>query len=208
MSERQSGAPLVPVAAVAAGAACLWGSSRMTWVSVDSADGLAPPRTDHLLGSTWFGALTPLALALLAAVAAVLATKGGWRQGVGVVIAVIGGAAAVPALALISHSGVTAARAKSLADLPGRADVTAVHAAALPGVLALVGALSAFVAGVWLARRAARAGGLSGKYSAPAARKQAAARRAHDDGEVSERVLWDALDAGEDPTADKPADPG
>jgi uncharacterized membrane protein (TIGR02234 family) len=198
---------LAPLLAVAVAAACLWGSSRMTWVRVSSADGLGVDRVNRLLGSTWFGALTPLALALLASIAAVLATKGGWRQLFGVVIALIGGVTAVPALALLTHSSVSNDRAKSLADLPARAHVTALHVGTFPAVLALVGAVLAFVAGVWLARRPATTG-LSGKYRTPAARRAEATRRVSGataaDESLSQRVLWDALDAGEDPT--EPAD--
>ncbi|MBF6482214.1 Trp biosynthesis-associated membrane protein, partial [Nocardia cyriacigeorgica] len=64
--------PVAPVVLLAVSAAALWGASRMTWVSVRSSDGLTEPRTDDLDGGTWFGALTPLALVLLAAIAAVV----------------------------------------------------------------------------------------------------------------------------------------
>ncbi|WP_147124006.1 Trp biosynthesis-associated membrane protein, partial [Nocardia neocaledoniensis] len=81
--------PVVSVALLALAAAGLWVSSRMTWVTVHSADGLTEPRTDDLDGATWFGALTPLALVLVAAIAAVFAVKGVLRQLLGVVIAVV-----------------------------------------------------------------------------------------------------------------------
>lgn len=215
-SERsaRAGYPLAAIGLVAVAAACLGGSSRLTWVRVSSADGLGMQRQDDLLGSTWFGALTPLALALLASMAALFATRGGLRQVFGAVIALLGAAAAVPALALLTHSGVSDARARALAELPGRARVTEVTAVAFPPALAFVGACLAFVAGVLLARR--RAGvapsgkaGSSGRYTVPAARRAEATRQVAESAHVSERVLWDALDAGEDPTrGDVPHQPG
>ncbi|MCQ4137477.1 Trp biosynthesis-associated membrane protein, partial [Rhodococcus rhodochrous] len=58
------------------GAALLWASSRMTWVTAVSADGLGIDRVDDLEGGRWAAALTPLALVLLAAVADVCAVRG------------------------------------------------------------------------------------------------------------------------------------
>ena len=55
---------------LALSAAALWGSSRMTWVHLTSSDGKTLERTTDLDGSTWAAAMTPLALALLAAIAA------------------------------------------------------------------------------------------------------------------------------------------
>ena len=51
---------------VAAGG--LWLASRMTWVVVDSFDGLGQPQTARLNGGAWSTALVPLAVILLAAV--------------------------------------------------------------------------------------------------------------------------------------------
>src|SRR5262245_8434091 len=78
--------PVGAIVLLAVAAAALWGSSRMTWVTVSSTDGLTEPRTDKLNGGVWFGALTPLALVLLAAIAAVLATRGWLRRMFGVLI--------------------------------------------------------------------------------------------------------------------------
>ncbi|MFI5716739.1 TIGR02234 family membrane protein [Nocardia sp. NPDC051750] len=195
--------PVAALVLLAVGAAALWGSSRLTWVTVTSADGLTEPRTDELNGGVWFGALTPLALVLLAAIAAVLATRGWIRRLVGVVVALIAAVTAVPALALLTGSGATEQRAADLAGLPGRAQVQELVTAGAPAALTLCGALAAFCAGLLLARMPADAKQLSGKYDNPATRKAAATRAVQ--GGVSgdalpERVLWDALDAGADPT--------
>lgn len=200
--------PVAAIVLLAVAAAALWGSSRLTWVTVTSADGLTEPRTDKLNGGVWFGALTPLALVLLAAVAAVLATRGWVRRLVGILVALIAAVTAVPALALLTGSGATEERAAALAELPGRAEVQELVTASGPALLALAGALGAFGAGLLLTRMPAGTERLSGKYDAPATRKAAATRAVQEGtagGPLPERVLWDALDAGADPT--DPADP-
>lgn len=198
--------PVAALVLLAVGAAALWGASRLTWVTVTSADGLTEPRTDALNGGVWFGALTPLALVLLAAVAAVLATRGWVRRLVGVLVALVAAVSAVPALALLTGSGATEQRAADLAELPGRARVTELVTANGPAALTLAGALAAFGAGLLLARMPAGTRQLSGKYDSPATRKAAATRAVQEPtgGPLPERVLWDALDAGADPTAAEP----
>ncbi|MGQ4599901.1 TIGR02234 family membrane protein [Nocardia sp. R6R-6] len=217
-ADSRRGYPVGAIVLLAIAAAALWASSRMTWVTVSSSDGLTQPRTDRLNGGLWFGALTPLALVLLASIAAAVATRGWLRRVVGVLIALVAAAAAVPAFALLTNSGKIAERAAQLAELPARAQVQEATASAFPAVLALLGAIAAFGAGVLLARMSAGTARLSGKYDNPVFRRAAATaevaqRRAQspDDGsspQLSERVLWDALDAGTDPTEAPPDDPG
>ncbi|WP_083874215.1 TIGR02234 family membrane protein [Nocardia paucivorans] len=214
--------PVLPIALLAVAAATLWGSSRLTWVTVTSADGLTEPRTDDIDGGVWFGALTPLALTMLAAVAAVLGTRGWVRRLVGVIVALASAVTAVPPLALLNGSGATAERAAALAELPGRAVVQEVTTSTAPALLATVGAVAAFLAGVLLARMSGHTARLSGRYDNPVFRRAEAtdlvAKRnsgAPTAEPVSERVLWDALDAGTDPTesdadreAETPHSPG
>lgn len=229
------GRPVLPVLLLAIGAAALWGSSRMTWVTLRSSDGLTEPRTQHLDGGLWFGALTPLALVLLASIAAVFATKGWLRRLIGVVVALVAAVAAVPGLALLTQHGKLAERAARLAELPARAHVDAATAATFPAALSVVGALAAFAAGVLLARMPETTARMSGKYDNPVFRRAAAAEQVAElrrtgetssaakaadaprpatpasppptpepeSGELSQRVLWDALDAGADPTDDE-----
>lgn len=226
--------PIGPVVLLVLAAAALWGASRMTWVTISASDGLTEPTTHRLDGGVWFGALTPVALVLLAGVAAVFATRGWLRRLVGVVVALLAAVAAVPGFALLTHHGKTAERAATLAQLPARAHVDHVTTAAFPAVLSLIGALLAFAAGVLLARMPEATARLSGKYDNPVFRRAAAAEQvARQRGNVaesssansgqasagavesgapqagsaskeplSERVLWDALDAGADPTDD------
>ncbi|MRH89975.1 TIGR02234 family membrane protein [Nocardia sp. SYP-A9097] len=212
--------PIGAVALLALAAALLWVSSRMTWVTLDVVSELGPGRTMHLNGGSWFGALTPLALVLVATIAAVFAARGWWRRGLGVVVAVLAAVAAVPAYALLKGAGKTAERAGRLAELRDWEHVGGTQTSTLPAVLTIIGALAAFGAGVLLTRMPSEsAAPMSGKYDNPVFRKSEAAeqvaehhavKRAAESGSqqtaaepLSGRVLWDALDAGADPTDDE-----
>lgn len=190
---------------LALSAAALWGSSRMTWVHLTSSDGKTLERTTDLDGSTWAAAMTPLALALLAAIAASFAVRGWARRVVGLLVARVAVAVAVPAVQLLV-SGASADRAVDLAELSGHPEDLSTTVSVLPALLALVGAVAALGAAVLLMRKPPVRGGLSSKYDNPAARREAAAKlgqgdKPASDEPVTQRMLWDALDAGEDPTA-------
>jgi uncharacterized membrane protein (TIGR02234 family) len=182
-------------------ALALWASSRMTWVTAYSSDGLGADRTLTLDGGTWAASLTPLALVLVAAIAASFAVRGWALRIVAVAVAAVGIAAGVPAVGLLG-GGADPEDAARIADLPVRATVTATDIAYGPAVLALAGAVAALAAAVVLWRTPRSQAGLSSKYDSPAARREAAARGGTGDEPVTERALWDALDAGEDPTLD------
>ncbi|KPH19711.1 TIGR02234 family membrane protein [Rhodococcus sp. T9N] len=190
---------------LALSAAALWGSSRMTWVHLTSSDGKTLERTTDLDGSTWAAAMTPLALALLAAIAASFAVRGWALRVVGLLVALVAVAVAVPAVQLLV-SGASADRAVDLAELSGHPEDLSTTVSVLPALLALVGAVAALGAAVLLMRKPPVRGGLSSKYDNPAARREAAAKlgqgdKPASDEPVTQRMLWDALDAGEDPTA-------
>ncbi|MBP1159116.1 putative membrane protein (TIGR02234 family) [Rhodococcus sp. PvR044] len=203
----RASAAAVPVLLLAVAALCLWASSRMTWVRVESFDGLGGARTSELIGGTWAAATTPLALTLVAAIAASFAVRGWALRVVGLLVALVAVAAIVPAASLLI-GGVDDDKAGRLAELPGRAEVTATEAFTLPAVLVLLGGVTALVAAVALIRKAGASAGLSSKYAAPAARREEAGNRAATSKEpLSERMLWDALDAGEDPTTGDVAGP-
>ncbi|MEU4651091.1 TIGR02234 family membrane protein [Nocardia fluminea] len=213
-SAKPAAKPVVPVVLLALAAAGLWASSRMTWVTVHSADGLTEPRTDELDGGVWFGALTPLALVLVASIAAVFAVKGVLRQLLGVVISVVAAAAAVPGFALAVGAGKTADRAGTLAELPVRAVVSSAETHLGPAILSIVAASLALAAGILLTRRTGERDEVSDRYDNPVFRKaDASAAVSKQNTEtatsapLSDRVLWDALDAGTDPT-DTPDTPG
>lgn len=189
---------------LALSAAALWGSSRMTWVHLTSSDGKTLERTTDLDGSTWAAAMTPLALALLAAIAASFAVRGWALRVVGLLVALVAIAVAVPAVQLLV-SGASADRAVELAELSGHPEDLSTTVSVLPALLALVGAVAALGAAVLLMRKPPVRGGLSSKYDNPAARREAAAKlgqgdKPASDEPVTQRMLWDALDAGDDPT--------
>ncbi|MFD4293906.1 TIGR02234 family membrane protein [Rhodococcus sp. NPDC058505] len=198
---RSAAAAALPALLLAVAALCLWAASRMTWVRIDSSDGLGEARTVDLIGGTWAAATTPLALALLAAIAASFAVRGWALRVVAVAVAAVAVAAIVPAAQLLV-SEVDPARAGRLAELPDRAEVTASEVSVAPAMLVIVGGVLALAAAVALLRKASVAAGLSSKYAAPAARRDEAAQRRDSAEPPSQRVLWDALDAGDDPTDD------
>jgi uncharacterized membrane protein (TIGR02234 family) len=177
----------------------------MTWVHLTSSDGKTLERTTDLDGSTWAAAMTPLALALLAAIAASFAVRGWALRVVGLLVALVAIAVAVPAVQLLV-SGASADRAVDLAELSGHPEDLSTTVSVLPALLALLGAVAALGAAVLLMRKPPVRGGLSSKYDNPAARREAAAKlgqgdKPASDEPVTQRMLWDALDAGEDPTA-------
>ncbi|MEO9223117.1 MAG: TIGR02234 family membrane protein [Mycobacteriaceae bacterium] len=188
---------------LAAGA--LWVASRLTWVQVRTADDLRGVRSSALTGEAWTAELVPLALTVLAAVAAALALRGLALRAVGAVLVVIGVLAAVPGGQLLIE-GASAERAAGLVTPPALA-AHATTTTSLGGpVLALLGALLTLVAAGSLLSTPRAARGLPSRYQSPAVLKEEAAGVVTDlDDEVSERLLWDAMDAGRDPTAD-PAD--
>lgn len=200
---------LLAVPLLAVGAVALWGASRMTWVRLTSFDGLGAERDTALIGGTWAAALTPLALTLVAAIAASFAVRGWALRVLAVLIAAVAVAAAIPAVGLLTQ-GASDERAAQLAELPARANVTATEITSGPAALTLVGAACAIAAAAALFRKAGAGSGLSSKYDSPAARRDAATRRpsggvaAAAAEPVTERMLWDALDAGRDPTVEDP----
>jgi uncharacterized membrane protein (TIGR02234 family) len=179
----------------------LWAASRMAWVDVASSDGLGQPKTTTLLGASWSEALVPLALLVLAAAVAVLAVRGWPLRLLALLIAVASAGMAYLAIGLWVIPDV-AIRGAELAQVP---------VAALVGTqrhywgasLGLGAALCTLVAAVLLIRAAAKAGSGAGssstKYVAPATRR-AAARTDETSDAMSERMIWDALDEGHDPT--------
>lgn len=186
---------------VAAGA--LWMAARLPWVVIRSFDGLGPPKEVALSGASWSAVLLPLALLMLAATVAAIAVRG-WP------LRVLAGLLAVASF-LVGYLGV------SLWVLP---DVT-VRGAVLAHVslLSLVGSqrhhlgAGAAVAASWctliaavlLMRSASVIGSArqgTSKYVVPAQRRSIARRdgAATAISQMSERMIWDALDEDRDPT--------
>ncbi len=159
----------------------LFAASR-SWVSVKGAGVVAPT------GGDLSPALTPIGLAGLAGVVAVLATRGVGRRIIGVLLALCGVAAAASAWT-------AAGRATVLEWLRGH---NAVQAAAgivwepvrFWPVVAVTGAVLMAAGGIVAVVRGGRWTGMSARYERPGG---AAAK-------PDDRSMWDALDRGDDPT--------
>jgi uncharacterized membrane protein (TIGR02234 family) len=180
-------------------AAALWGASRMVWVDVASFDGLGQPKTTVLTGGSWWTALVPLAAILLVAAVAPIAVRG-WR--LGLLALIVAGTSAVMAYMAINLWVIrdVAPRAVHLADVPG-ADLVGTQRHYGGAILTLVAAIGALVGAVLLMRSVAKPRPEVDRYE-----RRRSAQSPEDDADTSERVIWDALDEGSDPTQD-PADP-
>lgn len=151
------------------------------WVRVAQAGAQAPTGGD--LGP----ALTPVALAGLAGVVAVLATKGAGRRVVGGLLALCGAGAAAATWAALDGAAVTGWLGEHNA-LHGASGLSWEIVPLWPAV-AGAGAALMLAGGVLAILRGGRWAGMSARY------ERDAAPRADDD-----KALWDALDRGDDPT--------
>jgi uncharacterized membrane protein (TIGR02234 family) len=174
-------------------AAALWGASRMVWVDVQSSDGLGQPKTTALTGGTWWSALVPLAALLLVAAIAPIAVRG-WR--LGVLAVVIAGLSAVMAYLAITQWVIrdVAGRAVHLAGVPA-ADLVDTQRHYGGAILTLVAAVGTLVGAALLLRSVAKPRPEVDRYE-----RRRSAQSPRDDADPSERVIWDALDEGRDPT--------
>jgi uncharacterized membrane protein (TIGR02234 family) len=181
---------------VAAGA--LWLASRMTWVVVSSFDGLGQPETATLNGAAWSTALVPLALILLAAA---LKSMVGPRWQLRLLALVVGALSTVMAYLAISLWVIpdVAVRAAGLAEVP-LADLVGTQRHYWGAIVALIAAVLTLAGAVLLLRAPVKNESKDEKYEAPARRREAVRRRAADGDDMSERMMWDALDDGRDPT--------
>jgi uncharacterized membrane protein (TIGR02234 family) len=185
---------------VAAGA--LWVASRLPWVVIRSFDGLGQPKQVTLSGGSWSTALLPLALLMLATAVAALAVRGWPLRVLAVLLAAASLAVAYLGISLWVVPEV-AARGAELAHVPLMFLVGSERRYFGAGV-AVAAAVCTLIAAVLLMRSAREN---ATKYAAPATRRSNARRengsREMLEGqqpEMSERMIWDALDEGHDPT--------
>jgi uncharacterized membrane protein (TIGR02234 family) len=193
---------------VAAGA--LWTASRLPWVVIRSFDGLGPAKEVTLSGASWSTALLPLAVLMLAAALAALAVRGWPLRALAALLAAASFAVGYLGVSLWVIPDV-AARGADLAHVPVVALVGSGrhYWGAAAAVLAAVCAL---IAAVLLMRCAMSARGGATKYASPATRRSIAPREDADGAkleeletpQMSERMMWDALDEGRDPTDRSP----
>ena len=190
-------------------AVALWAASRLPWVVIRSFDGLGPPKEVPLSGASWSTALLPLALLMLATGVAALAVRG-WA------LRVLAGLLAAASLA-VGYLGVSL---WVIPDVAVRgADLAHISVVTLVGSerrywgagIAVLAAACTLIAAVLLMRSAMSARDGATKYASPATRRSNALRGDADGAmleepeapEMSERMIWDALDEGRDPT-DRP----
>ncbi len=195
-------------------AATFWAASRMVWATLTVTDDLSPIRAMDVHGSDWSPWLTPLALVLLAAIAAAAAFRGWVLRMVAALIAVAGVLAALPAVSLLVGGDQDTYAARAI-DLSRRYRLILVSVNDWAGIVVLLGTILT-VAGAVVLLRVANGERMSSKYESPAARRAEVERKAFrdrrdqeraTDGEAqgapeSERLLWDAIDTGADPTDD------
>ncbi len=176
-------------------AAGLWAASRFTWVQISSFDGLGQPKTAALSGATWSTALVPLALLVLAAAVAALAVRGWPLRVLAVLIAAASAGMGYLAISLWVVDDV-AVRAARLAEVPV-ADLIDTQRFYVGAAVTLVAAALSLLGAVLLMRSAARGRAETTRYARrPAVAVDAPAAA------MSERMIWDALDKGSDPTQD------
>ncbi|MGE2691592.1 TIGR02234 family membrane protein [Mycolicibacterium pulveris] len=174
-------------------AAALWGASRMTWVEVTSFDGLGQPKTVALSGAQWSTAVIPLAVLLVAAAVAALAVRGWPLRLLALLVALSSGGMAYLAITLWTVADV-AVRASHIAGAPV-ADLIGSQRHYGGAVLTLAAAVVTLVGAVLLMRSATTKRAGVSRYA-----RRSAAPPEEPGGEMSERMIWDALDHGSDPT--------
>jgi uncharacterized membrane protein (TIGR02234 family) len=188
---------------VAAG--LLWTAARLPWVVIHSFDGLGPPKSATLSGASWSTALLPLALLMLATAVAAVAVRG-WPM------RLLAGLLAAASFA-VGYLGISlwvipdvAARGADLAHIPVVLLVGS-ERHYWGAAVAVASAACTLIAAVLLMRLATADRESTTKYAAPAARRSVArgdgaspANPAKPIGDMSERMIWDALDEGRDPT--------
>ncbi|RFD27305.1 TIGR02234 family membrane protein [Mycobacterium uberis] len=192
---------------VAAGA--LWMAARLPWVVVRSFDGLGPPKEVALSGASWSTVLLPLALLMLATAVAAIAVRG-W------LLRVLAGLLAAASL-LVGYLGASlwvlpdvAVRGADLAHVSLLALVESQRHYLGAGVAVSVSGCTLIAAALLMRSASVTGSACQGrsKYVAPAQRRSIARR---DDvamtiPEMSERMIWDALDEDQDLT-EWPCDP-
>jgi uncharacterized membrane protein (TIGR02234 family) len=174
-------------------AGALWVASRTVWVEVQSFDGLGQPKTTALTGGTWSTALVPLAAILLVAAVAPIAARG---RRLGLLAVIIAGMSAVMGYLAISLWVIrdVAVRAVHLAGVLA-ADLVGTQRHYSGAILTLVAAVGTLVGAVLLLRSVAKPRPEVDRYE-----RRRQAQSPPDDADASERVMWDALDEGRDPT--------
>ncbi len=175
-------------------AAGLWAASHLSWVSVQSFDGLGQPRTVTVDGAAWSSALVPMAVLLAAAALAALAVRGWVLRAMSVLVAIVSLVLGYLGIGLIVLPDI-GPRGAALAGVP-IIHLVGSQRYVVGAWITVAAAVCALLAAVLLMRAAGSAADTAAKYAAT--RAEAAPPQGTD--EPSARGMWDALDAGRDPT--------
>ena len=167
----------------------LWVASKLPWVVLRSFDGLGQPRTTTVSGGSWSTALVPFAVLLVAAALAALAVRGWPLRLLAVLVAAVSAGAGYLAITLWTIRDVSP-RAAHLADLP-IASLVGSSRQYWGAAATLTAAVETLLAAVLLMRVAVKGLKRDARYASPSQRRA-----------MSERMMWDALDEGDDPTRD------
>ncbi|WP_314038676.1 TIGR02234 family membrane protein [Dietzia sp. CH92] len=209
---------LAPVTLLLVGAALLWIASRMVWLDVVAFNDQSGEARRALVGGDWQPALVPLALGAVAAVAAVALVRGAAARAVGVLIALLGVAAASLLLSSVGdvdadrvHSVITSDEGVARTDagpgaegsesIPQWSRVTELSTRPAGPVLTGFGAAALLAAGIVVLARPALPVRRDDRYVTPAARRGEAAAGGADRGRDD-----DDVNAG--PNGDPDADTG
>jgi uncharacterized membrane protein (TIGR02234 family) len=190
------------------------------------------PQVVDVSGSDLVPLAGALALAALAGLAAVIATRGVARRAAGVLLALFGAGAGAAVMASVTAATVVSVAASKVAS-PGSAAISGAAGSTTSGTTAggsfvvsgstgqaimtgapwhvavLIGALLIFLAGLATALRGADWPVMSARYDAPGARGPASAGGGAAGAPAGARggdaaTMWESLNAGEDPTDDGP----
>ncbi len=205
-----------PIALIGLSGLGMWLSSRMTWLTVDTFDDKAGGGTSELVGAVWAPELPAIALGLLAGVFALIMVGAVGRRVIATLLAVLSVVASWSGVVLLTGGpdSVDTSRALDLltsgmADSHALAGVSVADWAQVenlqihyfgPALAVLSCAVTLFSAVLVVRRPGATARRKSNAYETPEVRRQRLEADLAEDPQ-SGRVLWDALDAGLDPTA-------
>lgn len=192
-------------------AAGLWGTGQMTWLTASVVDDKTGESTEQITGRVWDAAGTPLALAMLAAMILSFALAPMARRvlgGISAALAAIAGFAAVMLLGgdpdldraqQLLTTGAATQKSTDPVQISDWATVVDASVHTFPVVLALLAAACGVVGGVLLAMKPGESRQGHSRYETPEARREGVLEDLNEE-PGSGRVLWDALDAGVDPT--------
>lgn len=193
----------------AAGAGLVLLAAGRPWATVRARDSITP-FVQELTGRDLGGAASALGWAGLAALAALFATRGRVRAGVGLLLVIFGAGIGYASVAAVRRSHVLSTAGDKRALLQG----LSAHPAVETGpwwMVSVAGAVLLVAAGLITVARGASWPGMSARYErqdatgpATGAPERAAGERAAADDDalpLDQHSLWKSLDRGEDPTA-------